>query len=139
MPTLQDFLLAFEQSKDAVSLIVTQGDPTQFALPEMRGGLVQTSLSDETSSDDLVSLIADCARRGRWCRVDVLTADIPPAVYQALRLLAATGHLQYLKDGEVVDVPLAPGAKILCVVASETLDRISIPTFLNLFGIVHRE
>lgn len=139
MPTLQEFMLAFEQSQDAVGLIVTQGNPTQLVLSEMRGGLAQTSLSEETSSDDLISLIADCARRGRWCRIDLLTADIPPALYQALRSMSATGHMQYRQDGEVADVMLAQGAKIICVITNETLERVTIPTFLNLFGIVHRE
>lgn len=139
MPTLPEFLLAFEQSQDVMGLIVTQGDPTQLAIPQMRGGLVQTSLSDEMSSDDLISLIADCARRGRWCRIDLLTTAIPPALYQALRSISATGHMQYRQDGEVVDVMLAQGAKVVCVIARDTIDLVTIPTFLNLFGIVHRE
>lgn len=139
MPTTLEFLLALEQLPDPLGLIVTADDPSSYKLPDVRGGLAQASLTDAQSADDVLSFISDGVGRGRWCRIDVLTADIHPRFYQAMRSLSATGHMQYLKDGEVADVPLAPGAKVVCVIAQATLDRVSIPTFLNLFGIIHRE
>lgn len=139
MSTTQEFLLAFEQSKDTLALIVTKKDPSQMIFPDARGGLAQVTFSNETSVDDVLPLLADCARRGRWCRIDVLTADIPSSLYQALRSLAASGHVQYQKDGEAVEAVVVSGTKIVCVVSDEILNQISIPTFLNLFSIVHRE
>lgn len=136
---MEDFLRAFEAGKDPIGLVVTKGDPSACVFPEVRGGLAFAAVTDESSTDAVVSLLADCARRGRWCRVDLVTAAFDPALYQALRLVAATGHLQFRKAGETVDVPLAAGAKIVCVVSEEVLSRIAIPTFLNLFGIVYRE
>jgi hypothetical protein len=139
MPNVQEFFLALEQSKESLGLIVTQKDPSQFVFPEARGGLVQVDISDETVPDERLSLIADCARRGRWCRLNFLSSEIPPSIYQGLRSIVGTGHLQYQKGGEVIDVSVAPGAKIICVIAEETLTHVSVPTFLNLFGIIHRE
>ncbi|MFA4845576.1 MAG: hypothetical protein WC654_03390 [Patescibacteria group bacterium] len=135
----QEFLLAFERSNDALCLLVSQQEPTAFVIPDTRGGLAQITIADETSVDDVLSLIADCAKRGRWCRLDVLTSQIDQRLYQALRSISATAHLQALRDGEVVDVLLTAGAKILVVMSDQLVSQITIPTFLNLFGRVFRE
>lgn len=136
---MEDFFRAFERGKDPIALVVTKGEPSARVFPEVRGGLAFVAVENETSTEAVLSLLADCARRGRWCRVDLVTSAFDPALYQALRLVAATGHLQFQKAGETVDVPLAAGAKIVCVVSNETLSKITIPTFLGLFGIVYRE
>ncbi len=136
---LQEFLLAFERSKDPLCLVVSRGVPSSLVIPEVRGGLAFATVSDDASADVVLSLLADCAKRGRWCRVDVASAVFDQRIYQAFRHVSATGHLQYQKDGETVDVPLAPGARTIVVVSDAVLSEIAIPTFQNLFEAIYRE
>ncbi len=136
---LQEFLNAFERSNSAMCLLVSKNDLVEFLLPDLTGGMARIAVSAETAVDDILALISDCAKRGRWCRLNLATAQLDQRLYQALRSIAGTGHLQTMRSDDVSDVPLASGTKIFVVISDTLLSKITIPTFLNLFDHVYRE
>lgn len=139
---LQNFLSALAIDESHMGLIVTDGEPQSIVLPSLSVGMASTDLSAETDPESVFSLLRDCAKRERWCRLNVLESPaLSGNIYNQLRLLSTTGHLDMVlgtPDGKEKNILWPSGAKIVVVVNARVLDQITIPTFLNLFGPVLR-
>lgn len=139
---LQSFLSALTVDESHLGLIVTDEEPQAVVLSTLSVGVASLDLTAETDLKSVLSLLQDCAKRVRWCRINVLESSaLSGSIYNQLRLLSTIGHLdivQGLSDGKEKNIRWPSGAKIVIVVNEHVLKQIKIPTFLNLFGSILR-
>ena len=138
---LQTFISALAVDRGNLGLIVTGGEPKAMVPPSLSAGIASIDLDTQTDPYSIVSLLQDCAKRARWCRINLLDGSMPGRVYNQLRQLSTTGHLDVVQgaaDGKEKNVKWPSGAKVVIVVNESVLKKIQEPTFLNLFGPVLR-
>ena len=138
---LENFLSALAIDHGHLGLVVTDGEVGTVALPLIKNGLASIDLDAQTDPDAVLSLLLDCAKRSRWCRLNLVDGSLPGRVYNQLRNLSVTGHLDVAQIGAKgmgQEVRWPAEAKVVLVANSAILEQISVPTFLNLFGPVLR-
>jgi hypothetical protein len=131
---LSTFLRALTIDRGHLGLLVTKGDPGDVVVTAPADGADVIALSEDTDAESVLDRLAVCAHEARWCRLHLLDGTLPGRVYNQLRSIATTGHGEARgKDFLWPDV-----AKIVVCVSEETEAKISVPTFLNLFGPILR-
>lgn len=138
---LQSFLSALAVDESHLGLVVTDEEPQAVVLQTLSIGIASIDLTDQTDPDSVLSLLQDCAKHVRWCRINLLDSVLSGRIYNQLRLLSTTGHLdmvQGMSDSKEKNVRWPSGAKIVVVINAQMLEHIEPPTFQNLFGPILR-
>ncbi len=138
---LENFLRALAIDRGHLGLVVVEQDPGKLSLPESVRDAATANIDERADAEALLDTLADCARRGRWLRLDLVDGTMPGRVYDQLRAIAATGHFRAAAvgaPGDLIDLRWPREAKIIVVAGRAELGKMAVPTFLNLFGPVLR-
>jgi len=139
---LQTFLQALAVDRGHLGLVVTKADPRPLDLRMPDVGMSSLDLDAATDPEAAVSLLFNAAHEGGWVRLNLVDGSLPGRLYNQLRLISTSGHLDAAMRGQAGNVQELrwPGtSKVIVVASQKALDKISVPTFLNLFGPILRE
>jgi hypothetical protein len=141
-PQLQNFIAALAVDRGCLGLVVTASEVAALALPFPKGKIGHATVGSDADPEDAITALLGAAQDTRWCRLDLVDGNLPGRVYNQLRMLATSGHLQIVNPAIEVgmtDVRWPVEAKIVVVISQASLDAMTVPAFLDLFGPILRE
>ena len=140
---LNDFIVALSIDRGNLGLIVTKGDAGTVAIALPGGKFERAVVGKEADPEQAIGVLLAAAKNKRWCRLDLKDGELSGRVYNQLRALGTSGHLQIVnppgKEKNMIDMLWPTEAKVMVVISRDSLDKMTVSTFLNLFGPILRE
>jgi hypothetical protein len=140
---LNDFIAALSVDRGNLGLIVTKGDTDTVAIALPGGKFERVVVGKEADPEQAIAALLAAAKNKCWCRFDLKDGELSGRVYNQLRALGTSGHLQIVnppgKEENMVEMLWPAEAKVLVVISRAALEKITVPTLLNLFGPILRE
>ena len=140
---LNDFIAALSVDRGNLGLIVTNGDTDTLDIALPGGKHEHVIVGKEADPEQAIASLLAAAKNKRWCRLDLKEGELSGRVYNQLRALGTSGHLQVVnlpgKEENMIDMLWPTEAKVLVVISRAALEKITVPTFPNLFGPILRE
>lgn len=135
---LSTFFSALAAGRDRLGLAVTHQAVHASDLPKGIS-VKEIFVNAETSAQETIKQLCDATVSGAWVLVHLEDGSLPGSVYNQLRQIATTGHVQMRDADDILLDTVCPEAmRIVVVVEPNVFSRIPIPTFINLFGPVYR-
>ena len=140
---LNDFLVALSVDRGNLGLIVTAGDAGALIVDLPNGTFERTEIGKDADPEQTIASLLAVAKNKHWCRLDHKDGELSGRVYNQLRALGTSGHLQIVnppgKEKNMIDMLWPAESKVLVVISRASLEKITVSTFLNLFGPILRE
>lgn len=139
---LEQFFQALAIDRGHLGLVVVNKDAKRVSLPGPAKDAVVVNVSETSDAEAVLAMLMDCAKQKKWLRLNLASGALSGRLYNQLRNISTMGRIQAGQvgaAGDMVELRWPNEAKIVIVATQASLNKLAIPTFLNLFGPIVRE
>ena len=118
---LNDFIAALSVDRGNLGLIVTKGDTDTLAVALPGEKFERAVVGKEADPEQAIASLLAAAKNKRWCRLDLKDGELSGRVYNQLRALGTSGHLQIINppnsEKDMVDMRWPDETKVVAVIS----------------------